>query len=71
VKTTLLKLLCSKDPNECLPTLAFNVKPVVRNSFKLNVWDIDGQNDMRQYWQMCFDNVDGMVNCIIKLDLCS
>jgi ADP-ribosylation factor-like protein 3 len=65
-KTTLLKLLCSEDPNECSPTLGFNVKSVVKNSFKLNVWDIGGQKDIRQYWQMYFDNVDGMVNYILK-----
>ncbi len=28
-KTTLLKLLCSEDPNESTPTLGFNVKTVV------------------------------------------
>jgi ADP-ribosylation factor-like protein 3 len=63
-KTTLLKLLCSENPSECSPTQGFNVKSVVRNNFKLNVWDIGGQKDIRQYWEMYFDNVDGMVSSI-------
>jgi ADP-ribosylation factor-like protein 3 len=40
----------------------------VKNSFKLNVWDIGGQKDIRQYWQMYFDNVDGLIFVVDSMD---
>ena len=40
----------------------------VKNSFKLNVWDIGGQKDIRQYWQMYFDNCDGLIFVIDSMD---
>ena len=39
-KTTILKRLSNETIKEVMPTQGFNVKTLVQNSFKLNVWDI-------------------------------
>jgi ADP-ribosylation factor-like protein 3 len=63
-KTTLLKILSNDDPENTTPTQGFNVKTITSESFKLNVWDIGGQKEIRKYWENYFDNVDGLVNKI-------
>ena len=39
-KTTILKRLGNEGISEVTPTQGFNVKSLVQNRFKLNVWDI-------------------------------
>ena len=39
-KTTILKRLGNEAISEVTPTQGFNVKSLVQNRFKLNVWDI-------------------------------
>ena len=39
----------------------FNVKSVQSSGFKLNVWDIGGQRQIRAYWQNYFDGTDLLV----------
>ena len=60
-KTTLLKLLSQDDPKNTTPTQGFNVKTIISDAYKLNVWDIGGQKEIRKYWENYFDNVDGLV----------
>jgi ADP-ribosylation factor-like protein 3 len=67
-KTTLLKLLSNEDPNITEPTQGFNVKSIVRESFKLNVWDIGGQAEIRKYWENYYDNVDGLIFVVDSSD---
>jgi ADP-ribosylation factor-like protein 3 len=67
-KTTLLRLLSSEDPTETSPTQGFNVKSIVKDSFKLNVWDIGGQKEIRKYWENYFDNVDGLIFVVDSSD---
>lgn len=66
-KTTLLKFISSENPEKTTPTQGFNVKTVVKDSFKLNVWDIGGQKDIRKYWENYFTNVDGLVCNILTV----
>ncbi len=67
-KTTLLKLLSSENPSETSPTQGFNVKTIMRDSFKLNVWDIGGQTEIRKYWVNYFENVDGLIFVVDSSD---
>ena len=46
-KTTILKRLGNESIKEVMPTQGFNVKSLVQNNFKLNVWDIGGQKAIR------------------------
>ncbi|KAL4702043.1 hypothetical protein ACJJTC_012491 [Scirpophaga incertulas] len=60
-KTTLLKQLASEDVNHVTPTAGFNIKSVLSNGFKLNVWDIGGQRKIRPYWRNYFENTDILI----------
>lgn len=60
-KTTILKVLASEDINHVTPTAGFNIKSVISDGFKLNVWDIGGQRKIRPYWKNYFENTDVLV----------
>ena len=60
-KTTILKKLSQEEYKQTTPTQGFNIKTLVHEDFRLNVWDIGGQKAIRQYWNNYFDNVDGLV----------
>ena len=38
-----------------MPTQGFNIKSLMSNGFKLNVWDIGGQKSIRPYWRNYYD----------------
>ena len=67
-KTTLLKQLSKEDPEGTEPTQGFNVKTLLHDGFKLNVWDIGGQKKIREYWVNYYNNVDGIVFVIDSSD---
>lgn len=61
-KTTILKVLASEDINHITPTAGFNIKSVISEGFKLNVWDIGGARKIRPYWRNYFENTDVLVS---------
>lgn len=63
-KTTILKMLASEDITHITPTAGFNIKSVISEGFKLNVWDIGGQRKIRPYWKNYFENTDVLVSII-------
>ena len=68
-KTTLLKFLSSEDPSKVeKPTKGFNVKTIVKNWFKLNVWYISGQSAIRTYWENYYDRIDELVFVVDSSD---
>lgn len=67
-KTTLLKQLSKEDPDGTEPTQGFNVKTLLQDGFKLNIWDIGGQKKIREYWANYYNNVDGIVFLIDSSD---
>ena len=54
-KTTILKKLSEEDISHIMPTQGFNIKSLMHEGFKLNVWDIGGQKSIRPYWRNYFD----------------
>jgi len=60
-KTTILKQLANEEVQNITPTTGFNIKSVQMKGFKLNVWDIGGQRNIRPYWKNYYENT----NCII------
>lgn len=42
-KTTILKKLSDEDISQIMPTQGFNIKSLMHDGFKLNVWDIGGR----------------------------
>lgn len=63
-KTTLLKQLAGEEITQITPTAGFNIKSVMADGFKLNVWDIGGQSKIRPYWKNYFENTDVLVYVI-------
>lgn len=53
------------------PTLSaqgFNIKSLMHEDFKLNVWDIGGQKSIRPYWRNYFDQTDALIYVIDSAD---
>eukprot|EP01135_Chromosphaera_perkinsii_P008932 Nk52_evm42s1524 gene=Nk52_evmTU42s1524 len=67
-KTTLLKSLASEDITQITPTQGFNIKSVLREGCKFNVWDIGGQKAIRPYWKNYFENADCLIYVIDSAD---
>eukprot|EP01035_Chromulina_nebulosa_P067428 gene67428-92367_t len=67
-KTTILKKLSDEDISQIMPTQGFNIKTLVHDNFKLNVWDVGGQKSIRPYWKNYFDQTDALVYVIDAAD---
>lgn len=67
-KTTILKKLSEEDITHIMPTQGFNIKSLVHDGFKLNVWDIGGQKTIRPYWSNYFESTDALVFVIDSSD---
>lgn len=67
-KTTILKKLSEEDISHIMPTQGFNIKSLMQDGFKLNVWDIGGQKSIRPYWRNYFDQTDALVYVIDSAD---
>mmetsp|Transcript_9973 Transcript_9973/g.16053 ORF Transcript_9973/g.16053 Transcript_9973/m.16053 type:complete len:182 (-) Transcript_9973:79-624(-) len=67
-KTTCLKQLSNEKIDNIIPTQGFNIKSLVKDGFKLNVWDIGGQKTIRPYWRNYFENTDCLVYVIDSAD---
>lgn len=67
-KTTILRSLSEEDISTVMPTQGFNIKSLVNDGFKLNVWDIGGQKSIRPYWSNYFDSSDALVYVIDSSD---
>lgn len=61
-KTTILRQLSNEEIKSTEPTKGFNVKTLIQENFKLNMWDLGGQKEIRQYWTYYFEGVQGIVN---------
>merc|ERR1719443_2031378 len=67
-KTTILKKLSDEDVSHIMPTQGFNIKSLIHDGFKLNVWDIGGQKTIRPYWRNYFESTDALVYVIDSSD---
>lgn len=67
-KTTILKKLSDEDITHIMPTQGFNIKSLIHDGFKLNVWDIGGQKSIRPYWRNYFDQTDALIYVIDSAD---
>lgn len=70
-KTTLLKMLANEtdDHMKTSPTRGFNVKTVQTESgFRLNVWDVGGQRNIRPYWTNYLENADALVFLLFQFN---
>lgn len=67
-KTTILKAMSEEEINNIMPTQGFNIKSLQKDNFKLNVWDIGGQREIRTYWSNYYENTDAVVFVVDSSD---
>merc|ERR1711977_51815 len=67
-KTSILKRLSDEDITHIQPTQGFNIKSLLHEGFKLNVWDIGGQKTIRPYWKNYFENTDALIYVVDSSD---
>ncbi|CAI5744014.1 unnamed protein product [Peronospora destructor] len=67
-KTTILKKFMGQDITEISPTLGFDIQTFEYKDFKLNVWDVGGQQTIRSYWRNYFEQTDGLVWVVDSAD---
>mmetsp|Transcript_35821 Transcript_35821/g.34858 ORF Transcript_35821/g.34858 Transcript_35821/m.34858 type:complete len:162 (+) Transcript_35821:32-517(+) len=67
-KTTILKTFAEEEITSIMPTKGFNVKQMNYQGFKLSVWDIGGQREIRDYWQMFFEGTDALIYIVDSSD---
>ena len=67
-KTTLLYKLKLGEVLSTAPTIGFNVETVVHNKTTLTVWDIGGQEKIRQLWRYYYTGVSTVVFVVDSCD---
>lgn len=68
-KTTILKKFNGEDISTIEPTLGFDIKTLEYKNYKLNVWDVGGQQTIRSYWRNYFEQTDGLIWVVDSADL--
>eukprot|EP01063_Lacrimia_lanifica_P039948 TRINITY_DN8911_c1_g1_i1.p1 TRINITY_DN8911_c1_g1~~TRINITY_DN8911_c1_g1_i1.p1 ORF type:complete len:181 (+),score=71.53 TRINITY_DN8911_c1_g1_i1:205-747(+) len=67
-KTCCLRRLSDEETDNVMPTKGFNIKSLSQEGFKLNVWDIGGQRNLRPYWRNYFQETDAMLYVVDSAD---
>ena len=68
-KTTVLKAFNGEDISSVSPTLGFNIQTLLfPPHYRLNVWDVGGQQTIRSYWRNYFEQTDGLVFVVDSAD---
>ena len=63
----MLHIICiSAVPRLHAPLQGFNIKSIMQDGFKLNVWDIGGQKAIRPYWSNYFENTDALARRLVQ-----
>lgn len=67
-KTTIVKKLKGEDVHTVSPTLGFDINTLEFGKYKLNLWDVGGQQTIRAYWRNYFEQTDGLVWVVDSAD---
>ena len=68
-KTTILKAICGEDISQVSPTLGFNIQTLLfPPRYRLNVWDVGGQQTIRSYWRNYYEQTDGLLFVVDSAD---
>jgi len=67
-KTTVVKRFNGEDINKIAPTLGFTIRTFEYCDYKLNIWDVGGQQTIRSYWKNYFEATDGVIWVIDSAD---
>ncbi|XP_067005461.1 ADP ribosylation factor 4-like [Anabrus simplex] len=67
-KTTILYKLKLGEVVTTIPTIGFNVETVEHNNVWFNVWDVGGQDKVRQLWRHYYENIQGLIFVVDSSD---
>lgn len=67
-KTSLLEALTGGFPNETSPTLGYGIKQLTFNGLDFTIFDLGGQNSLREHWKNYYDKAAGIVWVIDSTD---
>eukprot|EP00484_Ammonia_sp_Unknown_P020244 CAMPEP_0197037924 /NCGR_PEP_ID=MMETSP1384-20130603/15004_1 /TAXON_ID=29189 /ORGANISM="Ammonia sp." /LENGTH=186 /DNA_ID=CAMNT_0042468301 /DNA_START=40 /DNA_END=600 /DNA_ORIENTATION=+ len=67
-KTTVVKKFNGEDITKIAPTLGFTIKTLEFEGYKLNIWDVGGQETIRSYWKNYYESTDGVIWVIDSAD---
>lgn len=67
-KTTILYKLKLGEVVTTVPTIGFNVETVEYKNISFSVWDVGGQDKIRQLWRHYFQNTQGLIFVIDSND---
>jgi len=68
-KTTILYKLKLNESINTIPTIGFNVESVKYKNLDLTIWDVGGQEKIRQLWRHYYNNIDVLIFVIDSNDL--
>jgi ADP-ribosylation factor protein 1 len=60
-KTTILYKLKLGDNVQTIPTIGFNVETVEYKNLNFTIWDVGGQDRIRQLWRHYYNNTQGII----------
>lgn len=60
-KTTILYKLALNEVVLTQPTIGSNVEEVTHHNIKLQVWDLGGQENLRQAWDAYYENAEAVI----------
>lgn len=64
----MVKKFNSEATDTVSPTLGFDIKTLEHRGYKLNIWDVGGQQTIRAYWRNYFEVTDGIVWVVDSAD---
>ena len=67
-KTTILYKLKLGEVVTTIPTIGFNVETVEYKNISFTVWDVGGQQSIRQLWKHYYANTDAIIYVIDSND---
>ena len=67
-KTTILNKLHLNEIKQTVPTIGFNMEVVQYKNLQFQVWDLGGQNSIRQYWEMYYPNTNAILYVVDSHD---
>lgn len=68
-KTTIVKNLKGEDVHSVSPTLGFDISTMEFGDYRLNLWDVGGQQTIRTYWRNYFEQTDGIIWVVDSADV--
>jgi len=67
-KTTILYSLKCGEPLKTVPTIGFNIETVSYQGLELNIWDVGGQDKLRDLWRHYYPGTNGIIFVVDSAD---